>query len=356
LYLTGLKYKIDVNKYEIYSVEYGFEKILRYVWIKRFFGLFELPLMILDVIVQYPRFRSIRADLIYINNGGYPAARTCRSAVLTARILGIKKCLLVVNNIAVPYNSFKRLLDYPVDILIKNCVDLYLTASDAAKKALANVLNLSKDKVLLALNTFDIDPVTVSAEQLRCQLKIGSSDFVIGCIGELAKRKGHHVLVDAINDVLTTTKVQGIKVVIIGSGQEKENLQYLIARHGLTETIQLIEFTDNVFNYYNIFDLYVHPSIAFDDLPFTVREAMSLSLPIIASDSAGIPELIEHNYNGLLVRPGDSKDLSEKICELIEDRYKREAIGKNNVDVYEKKLSQRVILKNYDQLFSTYTE
>jgi L-malate glycosyltransferase len=353
-YVEGLLNKIDVKQFEISSIRYNHENLLQKIKLGRLFKLIEFPFMIMDIFIQLPKFKLINPDLIFINNGGYPAARTCRSAVFTAKLLGIKNILFMVNNIAVPYKTIKRFFDYPIDYFIKNFTDLFLTASQYAKDVLMNVLRLKSNHILLALNTFDSKSVTVPSHEVKQQLEISKDTFIIGSVGELAKRKGHHVLIDAIN-IIAESLEQKIQVLIIGDGPEKEVLNKLINDYNLSKLIKLIPFTDNIFNYYNIFDLYVHPTVADDDLPFAVREAMSLGLPIIASDFAGIPELIEHGNNGILVEPNQPEKLSAQIYELIINEDKRNLMGENNHKVFENKLSKKVILKNYQQIFSRYT-
>jgi len=259
----------------------------------------------------------------------------------------------MVNNIAVPYNSLRRIIQIPLDQIIKLLVSSFLTASKYAKNALANVLKIEDKKILLALNTFEKKTITVTKYELKKELKLTSNTFIIGCVGELAKRKGHHVLVDAFN-LLMQKQNNRIILLIIGDGPEEKSLKKVILNYGLSENILIVPFTDNIFNYYNIMDLYVHPTIAADDLPFAVREAMSMGLPILASDYAGIPELVKNEYNGILVTPGSSEILCDSIYDLINDHEKCKLMGENSIKVFQEKLSKKMILDNYKNIFFKY--
>jgi glycosyltransferase involved in cell wall biosynthesis len=354
-YAEGLRSKLDLDDHDISGVEYKFEKYLNNAFFSRTLDLFQLPLIVLDILSQFKRFKSIAPDLVLINNGGYPAARTCRSAAITSRLLGITNCLFVVNNIAVPYNSLKRQLDRPIDYLVKRCTALFLTASIAARSSLIEVLQLSDHKVAVLVNTFDMKPVTISSQMMRQKLRIPEGYLVIGSVGELSTRKGHAIFIEAILKLVSSGE-QRVRVLIIGDGPEKSELKQMIARHRLEEFISLIPFSDNISNYYNVFDLYIHTSIEFDDLPFAVREAMSMGLPTIASNIGGIPELICDDHNGLLFESGDAQDLSAKIAELIKDVQRRERIGKQNLEEYKKKYDKGRIIKEYIALFEGYTK
>ena len=99
-------------------------------------------------------------------------------------------------------------------------------------------------------------------------------------------------------------------------------------------------------------DIYVHPSVAYDDLPFAVREAMSSGLPIIGSKFAGIPELVKHNVNGILVPPRNSLSLAKAINYLASNKRLRKKFGNKSLDIYKSELSSKAVIKNYHKLFS----
>ncbi len=65
-------------------------------------------------------------------------------------------------------------------------------------------------------------------------------------------------------------------------------------------------------------DVFVHPSFA-DSIPNAVKEAQFLGVPVVATDACGIPEIIEHEKTGLLVRPGDPKALATAVNRLLAD-------------------------------------
>ncbi len=82
----------------------------------------------------------------------------------------------------------------------------------------------------------------------------------------------------------------------------------------------------------------IHSSRVYEGFPMVFPEAMNHKLPIIAPNMAGYPEIVEHNYNGLLFEPGDSLDLAKKIKELWYDGQKCNLLGENG---------HKRMLKNY---------
>ena len=74
------------------------------------------------------------------------------------------------------------------------------------------------------------------------------------------------------------------------------------------------------------FDLFVHPSWA-EAFPYVVLEAMSLSLPIVASDVGGIGEAVIGGESGLLIPPGDERVLARALIDLLDDPRRAARLG-----------------------------
>ena len=70
---------------------------------------------------------------------------------------------------------------------------------------------------------------------------------------------------------------------------------------------------------YNNIGIVAVPSLWFENLPFVISETFSAGIPVLASDIAGIDELVDHNKNGILIRTGDINSWSESIDEIIEN-------------------------------------
>ncbi|MFA7402929.1 MAG: glycosyltransferase family 4 protein [Pelobacteraceae bacterium] len=76
-------------------------------------------------------------------------------------------------------------------------------------------------------------------------------------------------------------------------------------------------------------DLFLLPSIWYDNSPVVIYESFSYGLPVIASDIGGIPELVRDGYNGMLVPPGDGDSLAAAVRSFGEDLHKLAAMRGN---------------------------
>lgn len=127
-------------------------------------------------------------------------------------------------------------------------------------------------------------------------------------IGRLEQIKGVQTLIDAVKDT-------NIKLKIIGSGAEEEELKKMSYGHN---NIEFLGFK----NKQDVFKLtmeslfVVCPSICYENLPFSVIESFLFSKPVVASEIGGIPELVIDGKTGLLFEAGNAAHLCEKISYL----------------------------------------
>ena len=137
---------------------------------------------------------------------------------------------------------------------------------------------------------------------------------VIGSIGNLYKNKGFEYLIEAMK-ILDDQGIEA-KVVIIGEGSERKNLEELISKHNLKDKIILAGRIEKAAELLPAFDSYVCSSIK-EGLSYTIIETMLNGLPIIATNVGGNPELIIDNVTGFLVEPQNSEALANKIKDII---------------------------------------
>ena len=246
----------------------------------------------------------------------------------------------------------RRIFQFPVDFIIKGIVTRFVTASKFAREKLIEILSLKQSDVLWVLNTFEKKTSHIERSDIRQEYLADDKTLLIGCVGELSLNKGHHHLLAAAKLLKHQFGSKLFKLILIGEGPESENFRDYIIEQDISDCVKVIPYQWNIFDYYNAMDIYVHPSIAYDDLPFAIREAMSMGLPIIGSNFAGIPELVDDGINGVLVPPGDPDLLAKAIVYLVEHDEVRRSYGEASRDIYDKKLSPQAVVRGYLKLFN----
>ena len=146
------------------------------------------------------------------------------------------------------------------------------------------------------------------------QYGIGLTDSLIISTGALVERKDYHSLLQAVHQ-LHHNGLQ-LHALICGEGSLRARLEAEVHRHGLDSYIHFIGFCPDVPAYLTAADMFVHVPI-WEGLGVAVIEALAAGLPVIASQVGGIPELIEDQSTGLLIRPRDPIALAAALGRLI---------------------------------------
>ena len=152
-------------------------------------------------------------------------------------------------------------------------------------------------------------------------------------VGRLVEKKGYLDLLAALQLV----KARGYRFhcAIYGEGPLQQEINQSIEARGLTGWASLEGNCDqtqllSIFQSATVFAL--TPTVTEDGdrdgIPNVIAEAMAVSLPVVSTITAGIPELITHNQNGLLYSPHDINGIAAGIIELLADKSKRERLGK----------------------------
>jgi glycosyltransferase involved in cell wall biosynthesis len=140
--------------------------------------------------------------------------------------------------------------------------------------------------------------------------------IVVGTIAHLSPEKGLTYLIDAASRIPDVHS--RLRFVIVGDGECRRELEQQVEDLGLEECFQFAGFQNTVDTHLRSFDIFVLPSLS-EGLSSAILAAMATSLPVIATDTGGIPELIRHGENGTLVPPGDPLALAKAIDYLAQN-------------------------------------
>lgn len=204
--------------------------------------------------------------------------------------------------------------------LLNQLVDKVVAVSHAVKDSLV-VAGVSDNKVFvihncIALNRFD--PDRIDSHEVRKELGIDVSDIVLGAVGKLHRGKGVYDLLYAFSGL--TKKYRFLKLLFVGSGPERENLEREAERLFIRGKVIFTGVRADVERMYAAVDLFVLPSTCVEAFGMGIIEAMAMRKPVIGSAIGGIPEIISHGLNGILVPPKNVDSLSEAIAGYIENK------------------------------------
>src|SRR5262249_14000759 len=147
---------------------------------------------------------------------------------------------------------------------------------------------------------------------VHCGLELGRYQFrfprerveKIYCAARLAPEKGHEFLIQAMR-ILKENNYE-LEARLVGDGPSRQTLERMARDLEVLDRIQFLGYLDEDSQMRELYtsDLCVLPSLA-EGLPVSLTEALAVGVPVIATNIAGISELIEDGKTGLLVRPSD---------------------------------------------------
>jgi glycosyltransferase involved in cell wall biosynthesis len=170
----------------------------------------------------------------------------------------------------------------------------------------------------------------VDGGKIRSEFKVSKDTKLIGTVGHLAPLKGFEELIEATTKV--TREGFNIKLAIVGeaiypnSQIYKQNLLSLVYSKGLKDKIIFTGYRENIPELLASFDLFVLPSRS-EGFGRVNLEAMAMGKPVVSTNVGGIPEVVLDGVTGILVAPGNPKDLAHGILRMLSDSHLRESMG-----------------------------
>ena len=170
----------------------------------------------------------------------------------------------------------------------------------------------------------------------------------VGLLEWKKKVQGIKVLLAAVADI--REKYPSLKLLIVGDGSRRQELEETIANLNLSENVAITGLVDNVFVPLTACDIYTHISLQ-EGMPQSLLEAMSLGKPVIASNVGGIPEVVKDGESGLLVEPRED-DVVTALSILLENPEKSAELGRRAKDVLLTDFSWERIAKDFEKLYA----
>lgn len=277
----------------------------------------------------------------------YQAIQLCR---LAKRRLKGQAAFKLVSSPRVSYRT-RSAFTLLVDSVLKSQDDLLIAESESSRAHLLKRLGYAPGKVKVIYNGVDIASWPISKlerQKRRLELRLGSEEILMGTSGRLDKQKGHDVLIDAVAKLRQSLPV---RLVILGEGPLRPALEAQIRRLNLEKSVMLLGERDDVTAWLSALELFVLPSL-WEGLPNSLLEAMAIGLPCVASSVDGIPEVLSHNQNGLLVPPGDRAALAHAIADLVANPASRARLGAAAKDTIAKRFSLLTMMSEYEAAYS----
>jgi glycosyltransferase involved in cell wall biosynthesis len=205
------------------------------------------------------------------------------------------------------------------------CDDRWAVSASAAE-AIARQLKISAHVLGVVHNGVDATRFCPARDrdEVRRRLGLPVDRTIVLCVGNLKPIKGHEVLLEAIRQVGDAAR--SATFVFVGQDYRGGRLQDWKRQYLPDVDVRFPGRQDDSPQWYQAADVFVQPSL-WDGMPNALLEAMSCGLPSIGSAIGGIAEVIDHDLTGLLVPPGDAKEMCVALARLLGDSALRQRLG-----------------------------
>jgi glycosyltransferase involved in cell wall biosynthesis len=214
-------------------------------------------------------------------------------------------------------------------------------------------LGVDENNIVYIPNGVDTDKFRRrNSDKLKIRSRLNIRFSLCGIfVGRLVSRKNPIFLVDFLR--ILRDRFPEFGLLLIGDGEEKNNIIDLSRKYGLDDSIVLTGFVNIVENYLKASDFYVTAS-RYEGLSNSLLEAMSCSLPIIAPRTKSYEGIVIDGYNGFFYEPNDIEDACNKAEKILLDGKLRDNLGKASREFIEKGFSIGRIAEQYRELYEQY--
>lgn len=224
------------------------------------------------------------------------------------------------------------LVFYPVEKLCARLTDVLITINREDCEFAKRKLRAGRVEYIPGVGV-DIDKIS-SVEVDKAAKKeffgIPADSPLLLSVGELNENKNHELILRA----LASVRDSRVHYAIAGKGSLERHLMSLSRELGLEDRVHLLGYREDVYEFYRIADVFVHPSYR-EGLPVSVIEAMASGLPVVASKIRGNEDLIEEG-GGFLLSPQDEDGFADAIEKLISSGSLRRKMGEYNREAVRK--------------------
>jgi glycosyltransferase involved in cell wall biosynthesis len=211
-----------------------------------------------------------------------------------------------------------------------NKIDHFICISETAKKNL-EFEGIDGSRIDVVLNSVDLSFFSPGKKNPYLLKKLGISpiDKVILFVGKLTSWKNPFTILYASKILLQ--KGIPVKILLAGQGAQKKNLQKMSSLLNINERVVFLNFIENneLNQYYRLADVLVMPSMTIltweDQFPFAVVEAMASGVPVIVTNSGGMPELV--GDAGRVFPQGNYRELSEHLIAILTNEGLRQLMS-----------------------------
>ncbi len=285
----------------------------------------------------YRIMKKLKIDIVHANAKFQPC--------IAGKLAGVK--LNVESRHGIFYSAnqleklsiFRKLYEYSKQFFI----DDFIAISDNDKKTLIKYFRIRSKKISVLYLGVDIEEIANNCNTVFNYRAVNpESNFIIGHVGRFTFQKAQEYLLEAFKRI--SEKYQRAKLVIVGSGENKEDIIRFINENNLHDKVIIKEYINKIYSEISSFDVHILTS-RYEGTPYVNFEAMALGIPVISSDTGGISNILTNGFDSLITRVGNTDDAFKAIESLILDESLRKKLILNAFETVKKYTVQNMAVQ-----------
>lgn len=234
-------------------------------------------------------------------------------------------------------------------------VDRVVTVCQQIKDVIVESGRLPPAKVDVIYAGTDVNlfhPDQHDPRAFRREMRIPDDRFLITQVG-IRDWKGWMELVDSLSDIVPRHPNAHVALIGCKSEEDLRTVRDYATRRGVPWNVTAVEYRPDMPNVFASSDLVVDASWAGTGITGTIREAMAMRKPVIATDAGGNVELLSSPDVGWVIPMKDRHALSQTILEVMEDPARAKTIATNGREHVVKSFSKDLRITRLEQLYSS---
>lgn len=265
-------------------------------------------------------------DVVHFNKTN---PRNCLCAIAGAGSVGTK-VIVATEHLASPPVSHVPFGRSIITLLVRmtnRLIDRTIAVSEVSRRMLMENYRISPNRIVTIRNGIDLArfDAEFDVDAVKSELGLEPEDRVAVLIGAFVARKGHRYALRAAQTILE--QIPTFKLVLVGGGSLEAELRAESDELGVSRAVVFAGFRRDVPAVLAASDVLLLPSED-ECLPLVILEAMASGLPVVATDVGGISEVVKHEVTGRLIEPGDPRQLSDALIEILSDPDRARAMGR----------------------------
>ena len=190
---------------------------------------------------------------------------------------------------------------------------------------------------------------------LRRQWNLSEAEPLVGIVGRFTPWKGQELFLRLAQAWISQGGAGHFVLAGHAFNEEQafeDGLRAFVAEQGLSDRVHFVPFLPNISAALSDLDVMVHASLRPEPFGRVIIESMAVGVPVLAARAGGVPEIIQHNVDGLLAAPADLPDYLRQLGQLLASPAERARLGEAGYRMMQARFGLERVQTEFDRVFA----